>query len=132
MPGKETALTRRIVSSLRVVNAVVLNKIGNFREGRGWPDLYIAHKRFHGWLKLKVDAPVSQAQRDMLRMLERQHVPALVMRLVADRHLRFTRWDDTQIGELVIDRETWGHKGHLAVELLDFLSLYHILPWHDE
>jgi hypothetical protein len=50
----EREFQRHVIVALRKAGAVVLNKAGTAAEGPGWPDLYIAHHAFQGWLELKV------------------------------------------------------------------------------
>ena len=65
-----------------LAGAVVLNKVGTVYEGRGWPDLWIAHPLWTGWLELKVKAPVSRWQQERMALIRAAGVPAFVVRLV--------------------------------------------------
>lgn len=83
-----------ILQEFRSLGFECLCKTGNVREGRGWPDLYIAAPRFHGWVELKVGKnTLSTAQEQRIARLLQNGVPALVLRLLPS--------DDVRLGPLV-------------------------------
>jgi hypothetical protein len=65
----------KLAKSLREQGAVVLVKHGNSTEGPGWPDLYVAHRQWTGWLELKIEPnKPTQRQRSVMQKLRSQGV----------------------------------------------------------
>lgn len=78
---KENAYQGMVIGQLKGAGCEVLNKWGNIMEGRGWPDLYVAHRVWTGWIELKTMAhgiEVTQTQR--MRRLIKRGVPCVVLR----------------------------------------------------
>lgn len=90
---------RSIARKLREQGAIVLVKQGNAGEGPGWPDLYVAHTTWTGWLELKIEPnTTTPRQAQMLKKLRAQGVQAYTLVWVdADRwDLRCEHAKDTE------------------------------------
>jgi len=92
----EREFQQTIVAESRAVRAVVLNKAGSLREGKGWPDLFIWHPIWQGALELKVverKTPVTQDQWDRIEMLRAASCDARVWYVSEAKGVEF---DDSQ------------------------------------
>ena len=71
-----------LVTCFRSIGTLVLNLHGHMMQAPGWPDLYVAHWKWAGWLELKTekDEPTT-LQAQVIRDLKRRGVPAFVARL---------------------------------------------------
>ena len=72
--SRHSELKSGIARSCRLLGGCALSKLGTGHEGRGWPDLYLAHRegpRGGFWLEVKVgrDRP-SDEQLERARLLE--------------------------------------------------------------
>lgn len=78
---RESAFQRRVIQQLRLAGAVVLNKQGTAEEGPGWPDLWVGHQLWQGWLELKMgNAWPSPVQCAKIGRLMGASVPVFVLR----------------------------------------------------
>jgi hypothetical protein len=60
-----------LVKELRAAGALVLSVHGHAQQAPGWPDIYVAHCIWSGWIELKShDGELSEAQRIVGRKLE--------------------------------------------------------------
>ena len=50
----ENAWKARLKKDLEALNGVVLSVHGHAMQAPGWPDLYVAHSRWSGWIELKM------------------------------------------------------------------------------
>lgn len=50
----ERRFQKKVIEQFRAAGAVVLNKIATAEEGPGWPDLWVGHRIWSGWLELKM------------------------------------------------------------------------------
>jgi hypothetical protein len=77
----EIEWTRRVCGSLREMNAIVFAVVGQAKQQPGWPDRYICHKRWRGWVEFKGrDTVVTKRQRKVLRDLTERGDNAVVAR----------------------------------------------------
>lgn len=80
---KETEFSRRLSKALREVEAQVLVLKPDMTMGKGWPDLFVAHRSWTGWIELKVKGfKLSPAQTQRIDLLRRQDCAVKVLRLV--------------------------------------------------
>jgi len=78
---KESALQTRVMRQLRARGALVFNVHGHGMQEPGWPDLYVAHVRWQGWVELKVEGrKLGTAQRIIIRRLVERGVNVSVVR----------------------------------------------------
>lgn len=85
---KESEFQRRLVKALTRIGAVILNLNPNERMGIGWPDLYVGHPDWQGWIELKVNEGrlrVPQLQR--IAQLRKAQVSVCVLRLDAQGYV---------------------------------------------
>ncbi len=59
----------QLTEDLRGKAALVLSLHGHAMQAPGWPDLYIAHRFWSGWLELKREATLAPLQRERLEGL---------------------------------------------------------------
>lgn len=79
---KETSFQKKLVWILRGRGAMVLNCHGHGMQAAGWPDLYVAHHRWTGWIELKVGKrEVTASQGIKIRELRKRGVDAVILRL---------------------------------------------------
>jgi hypothetical protein len=62
----------------------VIAIVGGAMQVPGLPDRYVSHPRFQGFIEMKVKAPLTTAQRLMLRGLRRTGTAAFVVRASPD------------------------------------------------
>lgn len=87
-----------ITQHLRDCGALVLSLHGHSMQQRGWPDIYISHPKFTGWIELKLPSGcLSDAQLSIMRKLE-MRTKAFVVIIEEDGRMRFT----TSCGETVV------------------------------
>ena len=77
---RESAYQKIIRDEFRSLGAVVLNKLGTMHEGPGWPDLYVAHKIWTGWIELKTGSKLSTVQAQRIDQLRQCGVNVVVLR----------------------------------------------------
>jgi len=71
----ESEWTRGLCRDLEKLGAVTLALVaggksrGQMMQTPGWPDRYICHPLWMGWLEFKVDAPLTPLQAQRIRML---------------------------------------------------------------
>lgn len=67
----ESALVRAVRAALELEGAYVWKCHGGMMQAAGMPDLYVAHRKFHGWLELKRElkksAPKGHEMRQRIR-----------------------------------------------------------------
>lgn len=81
---KEKDYQRKLVKFLKEHNALVMNFIGNVYQS-GVPDLFVAHRRWSGWLELKGPrTTITEQQKYNLTELRRHGQWAYVLRFVGD------------------------------------------------
>lgn len=66
----ETRYKSKLVSTLRREGALVLSLHGHAQQAPGWPDVYVCHSLWRGWIELKkTGCLLSEAQRSVARKL---------------------------------------------------------------
>jgi hypothetical protein len=69
----ETRLTARLIKQIRLANGRVLNVHGHASQDPGWPDVFITHKYWTGWIEFKGPrTPISEYQENILASLYQQ------------------------------------------------------------
>ncbi len=82
MAKGETKFQSKVVTALRGQGAMIFNCHGHLMQASGWPDLWIGHPLWTGWLELKVEKRGYQDnQKDKIRELMRRGVNAFGLRL---------------------------------------------------
>ncbi len=82
---KETSFQKKLVYLLRGRGAMVLNVHGHGMQGAGWPDLYVLHNLWTGWIELKVGKrEVTALQGIKIRDIRKRGENALILRLHDD------------------------------------------------
>lgn len=93
----ESQLTRRLCRELEELGALTFAVVGGMRQEAGWPDRYVAHAVWSGWLEFKVYGnALSPLQAKRLRELESRGVAAMCVNhdeFVVSRH------DGTVVGK---------------------------------
>jgi len=79
---KEGQWTRKVCASLKKCNAVIFACVAQAMQEPGWPDRWICHRRWRGWLEFKgVNTRLSAIQRKKIDDLNaRQPGSAYVVR----------------------------------------------------
>ena len=93
----ESERTRRFCAEMIRLNGVVFAVVGGVRQEAGWPDRYICHRVWQGWIEFKnPNGTLSTKQRIVLRSLhERKPGLAYVVRWPGYVEL----WDGTVVAE---------------------------------
>jgi hypothetical protein len=72
MSKNESAQTRELCRELEACSAITYSAIGNMMSVPGWPDRYVHHAAWHGWLEFKIEGKyLTPLQRQ--RILELNH-----------------------------------------------------------
>jgi len=83
---KEKDFQAKIQSGLKIANAMVLNIHGHAMQAAGWPDLYVCHWRWKGWIELKVGTrQATPLQRIKLRELSIRNERCCLLKLITDK-----------------------------------------------
>ena len=103
---KENEWANKLVPEMRRCNALVLNTHGEKYQQRGWPDLYIAHTFYIGWIELKGEyTKLEPHQKKMLKELRKKGINAFVARypnLIQNYEgVLLSRFDSTGKGLLI-------------------------------
>jgi hypothetical protein len=78
---KETDFAKKITKNLRNCNALVLSVVGNRMQQNSWPDIYVAHKYWIGWIEFKGEkTKLRKDQAMLLEELWKRGVEAYVVR----------------------------------------------------
>ena len=77
----EHQFSKKLVAGLRRCNAIVLNIHGEEKQASGWPDLYIAHSFYNGFVELKGErTELKSLQAAIIRKLKERGTYACVVR----------------------------------------------------
>lgn len=77
----ECSWTRKVCETLRGQNALVYPLVGNAFAPAGWPDRYVAHRYWNGFLEFKGDnTKVELHQQDVICELRKHGVSVWVVR----------------------------------------------------
>lgn len=90
----ESESTRRFCQEMVKLNAVVFSIVGSNMQSPGWPDRYIAHRRWAGWIEFK-------GPRTRLAHLQALRIRALRERGVNAVIVRFPNRIEDENGELL-------------------------------
>lgn len=92
----ESKGSRRLYRELRAHNALVLALVAHRAQEGGWPDCFVCHTLWQGWLEIKADKTIiSTKQHYIIQELNARHAAsAFVIRLP-------DRIEDTK-GELIL------------------------------
>jgi len=111
----ESKFQKHVKTYLENCGAMVLNVHGHQMQAAGWPDLYVAHENFNGWVELKVGKNwLSKLQEHRCRELDRRGVPALCLRMEEPK-----RWVVYVIG---FDGDWQGYQWGSELSLVEFLA----------
>jgi hypothetical protein len=78
---KESVFEKRFKECLQRCDSLRLKIHGHLGQDSGWPDLYVAHLRWQGFIELKVENGQPRTnQIVVIKSLRRRGVPALVVR----------------------------------------------------
>jgi hypothetical protein len=83
---KESKFTKRTCEGLESLGAMILPVVANAKMPPGWPDRYVCHRSWDGWLEFKKDdGRLRKIQRAVLERLD-VRIPgrALVVRELED------------------------------------------------
>ena len=50
---KENVFAKKITKNIRDCNGLVLSVVGSRMQENSWPDIYVAHKYWTGWIEFK-------------------------------------------------------------------------------
>ena len=83
----ETQITSKLVAALRKeCHAMVLNLHGHAMQGAGWPDIYLVHWMFRGWIEFKgVKTPVQPLQTKIMGELLKRGDKVYVVRFIGPK-----------------------------------------------
>ena len=66
----ETKLTARLLVSWRAMGSEILNITGSAFQAPGWPDIFICHKHWSGWIEFKgPTTPIQPHQKRIVRTI---------------------------------------------------------------
>jgi hypothetical protein len=78
----ETRLTARLVKQIRNANGKVLNVHGHASQEPGWPDVFVTHRYWTGWIEFKNSkTQISSYQEEILASLANE-VPTWIVRFI--------------------------------------------------
>ncbi|PHR91989.1 MAG: hypothetical protein COA69_09495 [Robiginitomaculum sp.] len=85
---KESGFQNALIKGMRDRGAQVFNCHGHMMQEPGWPDLWVGHPKFQGWIELKVGHNgLSGKQRVILKRLWRCRVPSIVITKIGRQFL---------------------------------------------
>lgn len=120
----ETKLTSRLVRGGRTARAMILNVHGHKMQTPGWPDLYIAHKLWTGFLEMKGPrTKIEPHQQQIIGGLKERNVSVYVVRFIGqeDSWWRFRIQDEYDRRHKIFEIEDTEAK--VFVELMTKLML---------
>lgn len=124
----ETEFSSEIRAAIEGVGGWTFKKWGNAMEGAGYPDRFIAHPKWRGWIEEKVNRrPLTDIQRVTISDMLRRHEPAIVVRLWDsgnEHRIDFEYEDGQQRMQLAtMPIEGWAVKGTArGIHLLEKLN----------
>lgn len=78
---KETTFSKKVVKALEDKCAFIINVHGHLMQRRGIPDLEVIHRKWHGFLELKVDKnTASDVQKKVAKKIALRDVPVWILR----------------------------------------------------
>ncbi len=111
-PPRESPWTAKVGGEMKRLGALVFAVVGGDMQEPGWPDRYVAHPSYVGWLEFKgATTRVEKLQEIVMRRLKARGANCYVV-----------RWPgriETETGELL--REFDGTGGDLLVKLRELI-----------
>ena len=81
----ETAASAKVCRELEELGALTLSITPDQRGGTSWPDKYVAHVKWSGFLEFKIGTrQTTRFQKHMIAELKRRGVNVWVVRVVSD------------------------------------------------
>lgn len=81
----ESKKTRELCAELVAQGAKIFACVASLMQTSGWPDRYISHIKWSGWLEMKDEKTVLRTnQKIVIRDLRKRHTPVAVLRFVGD------------------------------------------------
>ena len=78
---KETDFAKKITKNIRDCNGLVLSVVGNRMQQNSWPDIYVAHRYWTGWIEFKgLKTMLRKDQAKLLEGLRERYIEAYVVR----------------------------------------------------
>ena len=78
---KETDFAKKITRNLRDCNALVLSVVGNRMQQNSWPDIYVAHVYWSGWIEFKgLKTKLRKDQKVLIEGLQIRGANAVIVR----------------------------------------------------
>ena len=91
----ETKFSDQLCKVLKSKCAWILNVHGHMLQKSGVPDLQVIHRRWHGFLELKMNKNgASPKQKSVAAAIELRNVPVFVFRCVAFDNCAGGHWDE--------------------------------------
>ena len=91
----ETIFANQLCKVLKSRCAWILNFHGHLMQRSGVPDLQVIHRRWHGFLELKMNKNgASPKQKSVAAAIELRNVPVFVFRCVAFDNCAGGHWDE--------------------------------------
>jgi len=116
----ETEITSTLVRELKKFYAMVLSIHGHKMQSSGWPDLYISHWKFNGWIECKgAKTPVEPLQRKIMGELKKRNEKVFILRFTLPKVYSLRNHT-----EEVLIQDIYGTPKEAAGRLLDELSVY--------
>ena len=112
----ECVKTRKLCRLFEQCNALTFAVVGGRMQQPGWPDRYVAHAYWSGWLEMKEKGRLSQLQRKVLQGLHERGASAYVLRFDGSQ-VHIEGWD----GSTLLSRPLPGTPG-AASDLLRALG----------
>lgn len=81
----ESKFQKMVIRSLKDTGAMTFNVHGHAMQAAGWPDIYVAHPKWQGWIELKVTARLRDLQVVRIEDLLARDVNAFVLRWKEER-----------------------------------------------
>lgn len=118
----ETQLTAQLVKAWREMRAEVLNLHGHMGQAPGWPDVFISHRTWTGWLEFKGSkTPWQPRQREIIKTLGRTENIWVVRFLEQESsYWRFEISDSDLV--IRLDTKLFSTDGQVAAKLLQELA----------
>ena len=118
----ETKLTARLLVPWRAMGAEVLNITGSAFQAPGWPDIFICHKHWSGWIEFKgPTTPIQPHQKRIVRTIGLTQSVFVVRFLYQDAATWRYEVSDSNLTRLVECAQT-GTDGQVAASMLKELQ----------
>lgn len=120
----ETKQSAKILKILREnFKAEVLNVHGGHMQMASWPDCYIAHKIFRGWVEWKGAKTLIQKDQEItIRNLAENGDTIFIVRFLSEDHYEYINHELTTIALGDYTGKTWVEKTRMILNTLGVLS----------